>query len=149
MSEQVLSFEQHEVGVCMFEGVPYFRATDVTTAMGYSNGPQAVRAHVNTANTKTFDEVYTGSSSVSADSWSQVSRVSNTLSAAIVQNTSTALLTRTRGLKKPTYLNEAGVYELVWHSKKPVALRFREWVLSEVLPEIRKTGPRSGKPDSM
>jgi hypothetical protein len=32
------------------------------------------------------------------------------------------------------------VYELVWHSKKPVALRFREWVVSEVLPEIRKTG---------
>jgi prophage antirepressor-like protein len=37
-------------------------------------------------------------------------------------------------------LNESGVYSLVFTSRKPEAKRFRKWVTSEVLPEIRKTG---------
>jgi len=28
----------------------------------------------------------------------------------------------------------------MWHSKKPEALRFRQWLVEEVLPEIRRTG---------
>jgi BRO family, N-terminal domain len=37
-------------------------------------------------------------------------------------------------------LNESGVYSLVFTSRKPEAKRFRKWVTSEVLPEIRNTG---------
>ena len=37
-------------------------------------------------------------------------------------------------------VNELGVYSLVFTSRKPEAKRFRKWVTSEVLPEIRKTG---------
>jgi prophage antirepressor-like protein len=37
-------------------------------------------------------------------------------------------------------VNESGVYSLVFTSRKPEAKRFRKWVTSEVLPEIRKTG---------
>ncbi len=32
------------------------------------------------------------------------------------------------------------MYELVFQSVKPEAVRFREWLVEEVLPEIRKTG---------
>jgi prophage antirepressor-like protein len=37
-------------------------------------------------------------------------------------------------------VNEPGIYSLVFTSRKPEAKRFRKWVTSEVLPEIRKTG---------
>jgi prophage antirepressor-like protein len=37
-------------------------------------------------------------------------------------------------------VNESGVYSLVFTSRKPEAKRFRKWVTSDVLPEIRKTG---------
>jgi prophage antirepressor-like protein len=126
MCERILAFEQFDVGVRMAEGVAYFRASDVTSALGYANGSQAVKAHVSPAYTRTFPE--TGCGSVSA----VLCRTEN------VGNASTGVLTK--GFKQPTYISEAGVYELVWHSKKQVALRFRDWVVSEVLPEIRKNG---------
>ncbi len=37
-------------------------------------------------------------------------------------------------------INEAGMYRLVLRSDKPEAKRFQKWVVTEVLPTIRKTG---------
>ncbi len=39
---------------------------------------------------------------------------------------------------------EAGLYRLVFSSRKPEAKRFTRWVAHEVLPSIRKTGSYSG-----
>lgn len=39
-----------------------------------------------------------------------------------------------------TTVNEAGLYDVVLDSRKPQAKRFRRWVITEVLPMIRKTG---------
>lgn len=40
----------------------------------------------------------------------------------------------------PMCINESGLYSLVLSSKLPNAKRFKHWVTSEVLPQIRKTG---------
>jgi len=37
-------------------------------------------------------------------------------------------------------VNESGLYNLIFMSRKPVAEAFRRWVTHEVLPAIRKTG---------
>lgn len=37
-------------------------------------------------------------------------------------------------------VNESGLYDLIFDSRKPEAKAFRHWVTSEVLPSIRKTG---------
>ena len=42
-----------------------------------------------------------------------------------------------RGMK---IINESGLYSLVLSSKLPNAKKFKHWVTSEVLPQIRKTG---------
>ena len=42
-----------------------------------------------------------------------------------------------RGL---TFLTEAGVYKLIFKSRKEEAEQFQDWVTDEVLPQIRKTG---------
>jgi anti-repressor protein len=39
-----------------------------------------------------------------------------------------------------TIVNESGLYTLILRSRKPEAKKFRNWVTSEVLPSIRKTG---------
>ncbi len=39
-----------------------------------------------------------------------------------------------------TVINESGVYALVFGSKLESAKRFKHWITSEVLPQIRKTG---------
>lgn len=37
-------------------------------------------------------------------------------------------------------INESGLYNLIFKSKKPSAKEFRKWVTKEVIPSIRKTG---------
>jgi prophage antirepressor-like protein len=43
-------------------------------------------------------------------------------------------------MQQTMVLTEAGLYSLVLKSKKPVAKEFEKWVLTEVLPTIRRTG---------
>ena len=38
------------------------------------------------------------------------------------------------------FITEDGLYDVILDSRKPEAKRFRKWVTSEVLPQIRKTG---------
>lgn len=46
------------------------------------------------------------------------------------------------------FLNEDGLYDVIFDSRKPKARQFRKWVTSEVLPAIRKTGGyMATKPD--
>ena len=38
------------------------------------------------------------------------------------------------------FINESGLYNLIFQSRKPNARAFRKWVTNEVLPKIRQTG---------
>lgn len=51
-----------------------------------------------------------------------------------------------RGL---TIINESGLYSLILSSKLPNAKKFKRWVTSEVLPQIRKTGGYLGIDNNM
>lgn len=42
--------------------------------------------------------------------------------------------------KETIIINESGLYSLILSSKMPNAKKFKHWVTSEVLPQIRKTG---------
>lgn len=44
------------------------------------------------------------------------------------------------GKQEMNIVNESGLYNLIFQSRKPEAKKFRKWVTSEVLPSIRKTG---------
>jgi prophage antirepressor-like protein len=38
------------------------------------------------------------------------------------------------------FISESGLFALILTSRKPEARRFRKWVTSEILPEMRRTG---------
>lgn len=42
--------------------------------------------------------------------------------------------------QQANFINESNMYKLIFQSRKESAERFTEWVTSEVLPQIRKTG---------
>lgn len=44
------------------------------------------------------------------------------------------------GIQQTNFVNEAGLYDAIFDSRKKEAKLFRKWVTSEVLPSIRKTG---------
>jgi prophage antirepressor-like protein len=45
-----------------------------------------------------------------------------------------------KGERDAYFINEAGLYHLIFRSNKPKAKDFANWVCETVLPEIRKTG---------
>lgn len=53
------------------------------------------------------------------------------------------------GKQKMLYIDEGNLYRAIFQSHKPEAERFMDWVTSEVLPAIRKTGGYQVKPMSM
>lgn len=44
------------------------------------------------------------------------------------------------GIQETTFINESGLYSLIFGSKLTAAKEFKRWVTSEVLPSIRKSG---------
>lgn len=50
------------------------------------------------------------------------------------------------GKQTMSTITEAGLYSLVMRSRKPEAQEFKKWIVTEVLPSIRKTGQYSIQP---
>ena len=50
---------------------------------------------------------------------------------------------RSRGNPNVNFVNESGLYNLIFQSRKPEAKKFKRWVFHDVLPQIRKTGSYS------
>lgn len=50
------------------------------------------------------------------------------------------------GIQKMLFINESNLYKCIFQSRKPEAEQITEWVTSEVLPSIRKTGAYQIKP---
>jgi prophage antirepressor-like protein len=50
------------------------------------------------------------------------------------------------GMQELSIINESGIYKLVLASKKPEAIKFKQWVTEKILPSIRKTGSYSVTP---
>lgn len=52
----------------------------------------------------------------------------------------TRLITDSGQGRQMWLVNESGLYNLIFQSRKPEAKAFRKWVTSEVLPSIRRSG---------
>lgn len=95
-------------------GDVWFCGMDVCNALGYENGRDAVATHVDRDDVAKRDVwVTTGKRSDGSDA---------------VRKTAM------------TFVNESGVYSLIFGSKQERAKVFKKWVTSDVLPSIRKTG---------
>ena len=115
----VCVFENPEFGMVRTatdeRGEPWFCAKDLCDALGYKRATDAVRQHVRSSDTAKY-------------------RIARTVknrfgvSEGKVQNV------------QMNFVNESGFYALVLGSKLASALKFKDWVTSVVLPQIRKTG---------
>ena len=93
----------------------YFKAKDVAMALGYADPKGAIQKHVSSKYKFECREIRGGGA----------------ICPPPLQG----------GLQPHTLLlTEPGSYELIFSSKLPRAIEFRDWVFSEVLPSIRKTG---------
>ena len=115
---QVAVFENPEFGTVRTtideKGDPWFCAKDLCDVLGYKRANNAVRQHVNPL-----------------DALKQCIKVEDH-----IKRDGTI---RER-LIQMIFVNESGFYALVLGSKLASAMKFKDWVTSVVLPQIRKTG---------
>lgn len=63
-----------------------------------------------------------------------------------VEDKLTSQITTAGQRRKQTLINESGLYSLIFSSKLESSKRFKRWVTSEVLPQLRRTGTYSANP---
>lgn len=107
MNNEIQIFKNEQFGEIRTAGTtdePMFCAADICRALGFTNGPKAIKDHCDEGD---ITKRYTPTTS---------------------------------GEQLMVYINESGLYALIFGSKLPSAKQFKKWVTSEVLPAIRKTG---------
>ena len=118
MNKEIQIFENAEFGAIRTltgrDGEPWFVGKDVAVILGHTNTSKAIHDHVDNEDKMVVQ-------------------------LADVQDYNETLYSHMKGTKV-LIINESGLYSLILSSKLPSAKRFKRWVTSEVLPQIRKTG---------
>ena len=111
--EKVLHYEESEITVIKCRDKVWFRGKDIAKALGYEKTRNAILKHVNDDNKSILEDLRRGP---------QI-RVpfKNEQGGSI-------------------FINESGLYSLIFGSKLESAKAFKRWVTKDVLPSIRKTG---------
>ena len=116
---QVAVFENPEFGMVRTtideKGDPWFCAKDLCDVLGYKRADNAVRQHVNPS-----DALKQCVARIAKNRYGECNGKMQ-----VVQM---------------IFVNESGFYALVLGSKLASAMKFKDWVTSVVLPQIRKTG---------
>ncbi len=138
---QVFDFDNHQVRTLLDENNnPLFVAIDVANALGYKKPENAIARHCKYSTTTPKQ----GGGKLSLIPEPDLYRLifSSKLKAADVKGVvSNDTLLKTAGGKQTLItINEQGLYELIFASRKKQAVKFRAWVTGEILPQLRRTG---------
>ncbi|CAG9703682.1 ORF6C domain-containing protein [Clostridium neonatale] len=121
MSKEIQIFNNDEFGqvrTLVINGEPYFVGKDVAKILGYTT-LQRMYDHVEKEDKKKIDP-------------------QSTEFTGLCENGTT--LENNPNVRTLVIINESGLYDAIFGSKLPNAKKFKRWVTSEVLPQIRKTG---------
>ena len=111
--EKVFKYEGNEISVIKINGEIWFKAHDVSLALGYVNVCKSISDHVDPEDRIALGQLKKGVTKRNPLKNEQESTI---------------------------FLNEAGLYSLVLQSKLPFAREFKRWIVKDVLPNIRKNG---------
>ncbi|CCV02425.1 BRO-like protein, GIY-YIG domain [Armadillidium vulgare iridescent virus] len=111
--DKILNYNDKTVKVVGTDKEPWFCGKDVCDILRYSKYRDALAAHVE------------------QDCKKELSKV-------VVQSNWTTTFDYNEG--KMAYINEEGLYSLIFACKLPIAKAFKRWVMRDVLPSIRKSG---------
>ena len=111
--EKVFHYEENEITVIKCRDEIWFRGKDIAKALGYEKTRNAILKHVNDDDKSILEDLRRGP---------QIR----------------APFKNEQG--GSTFINESGLYSLIFGSKLESAKAFKRWVTKDVLPSIRKTG---------
>ena len=126
---QVFEHEQFgSIRVVIIDGKPWFVAVDLCRILGYQNGSRDVNRHVDAEDRKI----------ITRKQWEKMAlNQESTVSVPYFSEEEIG------GTQRLIFVNESGMYALIFGSQLPAAKKFKRWVTNEVLPSIRETGSYS------
>jgi prophage antirepressor-like protein len=110
---KVFKFSDKEIKIIGTHDNPWFCGKDIATILGYVNASKSIRTHVDIDDKMPLKSI---------PGWVQNGHTLN------------------ENDLKTIYVNESGLYSLIFRSDLDIAKKFKKWVTSEVLPNIRKYG---------
>ena len=114
--EKVFHYEATELSVIKFKDEIWFKAKQVALLLGYLDPGRSIRQNVDPEDRISLEKL--------------IGKGEGDLTPPLVSNFQGSTL----------YLNESGLYSLIFGSKLESAKAFKRWVTKDVLPSIRKTG---------
>ena len=111
--EKVFHYEENEITVIKCRDEIWFRGKDIAKALGYEKTRNAILKHVNDDDKSILEDLRRGP---------QIR----------------APFKNEQGVS--IFINESGLYSLIFGSRLESARNFKRWVTKDVLPSIRKTG---------
>ena len=120
--EKVFHYEESKITVIKCRDEIWFRGKDIAKALGYEKTRNAILKHVNDDNKSILEDLRRGPQIRAPFKNEQGGSI---------------------------FINESGLYSLIFGSKLESAKVFKRWVTSEVLPSIRKTGRYDHKYSNM
>ena len=113
--EKVFKYGETELSVIKCKDDIWFRGKTLAEVLGYSNPLKAICMHIDSEDKEEMLELAYEGGAQNGHPFRNVQRGT-------------------------IYINESGLYSLVLRSKLESAKEFKQWVTSQVLPSIRKTG---------
>ena len=111
--EKVFKYEENEINVIKCRDEIWFRGKDIAKALGYKKTRNAILKHVNDDDKSILEDLRRGPQIRASFKNEQGGSI---------------------------FINESGLYSLIFGSKLESAKAFKRWVTKDVLPSIRKTG---------
>ena len=111
--EKVFHYEENEITVIKCRDEIWFRGKDIAKALGYEKTRNAILKHVNDDDKSILEDLRRGPQIRAPFKNEQGGSI---------------------------FINESGLYSLIFGSKLESAKAFTRWVTKDVLPSIRKTG---------
>ena len=111
--EKVFHYEENEITVIKCRDEIWFRDKDIAKALGYEKTRNAILKHVNDDDKSILEDLRRGPQIRAPFKNEQGGSI---------------------------FINESGLYSLIFGSKLESAKAFKRWVTKDVLPSIRKTG---------
>ena len=111
--EKVFHYEENEISVIKCRDEIWFRGKDIVKALGYVKTSNAILKHVNDNDKSILEDLRRGAQIEAPFKNEQGGSI---------------------------FINESGLYSLIFGSGLELAKNFKRWVTKDVLPSIRKTG---------
>ena len=111
--EKAFHYEENEISVIKCRDKIWFRGKDIAQALGYEKTRDAILKHVDDDDKSILEDIRRGPQIRAPFKNEQGGSI---------------------------FINESGLYNLIFRSKLESAKAFKRWVTKDVLPSIRKTG---------